>query len=135
MIESFNNKQEAPAEELIKWMEGLTENEKREVGILVSTYGYSDRGAPELLLLNSQGLEALKNLIAINGNPAQVIDGYEKLSGDERGKTLSHTRTELRRQLEDSLHGANDKLYDYEDSEIAELQKRAEALFTAESLM
>ena len=94
-------------------------------------YQYNGKAAPELLLLNQKGVEALKGLTQINKEPEQIIDGYYELSPVKRSQTLSEKKLEFKQQLESSLALAKDKLYDYSDAEIAQFEKEAETLFTS----
>ena len=131
MSEEYNNAAEIPSEELKAWAETLTVAEVEEIDSLLKVYQYSGTTAPELLLLNQKGVEALKALTQLKKEPELIIDGYSEMSGPERPRAVMDKKIELSQQLEKSLEQARDKLYDYEDEEIAQFEQEAETLFAS----
>lgn len=131
MSEEYNNNAEVPSEELKAWAQTLTEAEIKEVDLLIRVFQYNGTTAPELLLFDKKGVEALKGLITLNREPEQIIDGYYEIPGIERSRALMDKKMECNQQLERSLNLAKDKLYDYEDEEIAQFGKEAETLFAS----
>ena len=131
MSEEYINAAEVPSEELKVWAETLTYAEVEEIDSLLKVYQYSGTTAPELLLLNQKGVEALKGLIQLKREPEQIIDGYSEMSGPERPDAILDKRIKLSQQLEKSLAVARDKLYDYSDEEITQFEKEAETLFSS----
>lgn len=131
MSEEYNNAAEVPSEELKAWAETLTAAEIEEIDSRIKVYQYNGTAAPELLLLNQKGVEALKGLVQLIKEPEQLIEGYYEIPASERTRTLMDTKRELSQQLEKSLAVAKDKLYDYSDEEIAQFEKEAETLFAS----
>lgn len=119
----------SPRESLEDWAQTLSEAEIQEIDLTLKTYRYDGKVAPELLFLNQKGVEALKALTQLRKEPEQVIEGYYEIPSGERESTLISKRIELSQQLENSLALAKDKLYDYEDEEIAQFEQEAQTLF------
>lgn len=127
--QNMKSAEESPSESLKAWAEGLSETEADEINLLISVYGYSEKGAAELLLLNQKGVEALKGLTQIVKEPQQFVDGYDELSAVDRSRALHEKKLTLRQQLENSLALASDRLYDYSDAEISNFEQEAGRLF------